>query len=84
MSVLLTKLESLPELLNSKDLVTLGLYPTKDSVYIARLRGKSPDYVQIGHKVLYPKKCVLEFLERHFLRGDNPRATSATYQNSNV
>ncbi len=66
-------IDSLPEFLNGHDLVCLGLYSTKNAVYLARYRGQSPDYIKIGRKVVYPKKNVIEFLKRHARSGSKSK-----------
>ena len=63
MSKVIDNLENLPEFLVSKHLVELGIYPTLDAVYQARLRGASPNYIKLSRKILYPKISVVEFLE---------------------
>lgn len=62
-------LDSLPEFLKSNDLVQLGLYPSNDAVYLARIRGQGPDFIRFKRKVLYPKTSVFTFIERHFYKG---------------
>ena len=73
MSEILTKLEGLPEFLSSHDLVALGLFPSPDSVYLARFRGNSPDYCKFGRKIRYPKQSVIDFIESRMKRGDVPK-----------
>ena len=61
---LITSLEHLPEFLSSEHLVHLGIYTSIDSAYQARMNGHSPGWIKLKHKVLYPKKAVIEFLEQ--------------------
>jgi len=67
-----TQLNALPAFLTSQDLVDLGLYATADCVYIARRRGNGPDFVRLGRKVLYPKSCIINFLQKRFKLGHIP------------
>lgn len=62
---MLAILDSLPQFLSTKNLIDLGLYKNRDSAYIARLQGNSPDYIKFGRKILYPKQSVLTFLNLH-------------------
>ena len=70
------KLEGFPELLTSRDLVALGLYPSVDAVYLARIRGHSPDYLKIGKKVLYTREKVLLFMEQNIKDGSIGKNTT--------
>ena len=58
------KLSYMSEFLSSQDLVDLGIYPSTDAAYLARIRSNSPSWIKLKHKVIYPKKAVLEFLEQ--------------------
>lgn len=71
--ILISKLDQLPEFLNSQDLVNLGLFVSKDTVYISRYRGDGPSYIKLKRRVLYPKSSVLAFIESHFKDGSIPR-----------
>lgn len=56
----------LPDLLTSKDLVSLGVYKTAQAAYMARIKGKCPPFMKIPFRgVVYPKDGVIEFLERN-------------------
>ena len=72
----LLSLDSLPELLSSNDLVQMGLFSSVDQAYLARIRGKSPDFIKFKRKVLYPKESVVEFIKKHFHKGDTTQADS--------
>ena len=52
------KFSQLPDFLNSKHLVDLGLFSSIDAAYIVRTRGHGPEFLKIGKKVLYPKASV--------------------------
>ena len=58
------RLKMFPEFLRSTDLIKLGLYGSFDTLYRARLEGNSPDFIRLKRKILYPKKSLIEFLER--------------------
>ena len=62
-------LEALPEILETHHLIEIGLYNSIDAAYSARVRGKSPDYIQIGRKVLYTKQAIIKFLEANTYSG---------------
>ena len=54
--VMLNPPEKFPEFMGSNDLVGLGLFPSNSSVYLARMRGQSPNYIKIGKKILCKDK----------------------------
>ncbi len=64
------KFKTLPEFLCAKNLMDLGLYTTQKSLYFARLRGNSPNFVKIGKRILYPKASVIKFLENRMQEVD--------------
>jgi hypothetical protein len=68
---LAVKLDDLPEFITSQDLVDLGLYPSRDAVYLARARGHSPDFIKINRKVLYSKNAVKRFIQSRMQIGSN-------------
>jgi len=55
-------IEHMPDYLSTQHLIQLGIYPSIDAAYQARLNGFSPQYIKLRHKVLYPKKAVIDFL----------------------
>lgn len=55
-------LEEYPEFLSSVHLVKLGIYNSIDAAYLARVRSNSPAFIKMKHKILYPKKAVIDFL----------------------
>ena len=55
-------LKKYPDFLTPNHLVEMGLYPSVDSVYLARARNQTPCFIQVKRKVLYPKLSLLEFL----------------------
>jgi len=62
-------LNSFPQFLSSQHLVDLGLYSSLDAVYLARLRGNSPDFIKLKRKILYPRNSVAAFLEKRMKKG---------------
>lgn len=70
--------DGMPDLLATQDLVSLGLYPSTDAAYLARIRGKSPDFLKIGRKVLYPKASVMDFLKKCLCSGATRFNSSTT------
>lgn len=69
MSEKVSNLDDLPEFLNSHDLIKLGLFTSYDTVFLARKKGNSPDFVRIGRKVLYPKASVIAFVKKNLKNG---------------
>ncbi len=64
-------IQNMPEYLSTQHLIQLGIYPSIDAAYQARVRGYSPDFIKLRHKILYSKKSVIEFLERRKNPGDS-------------
>jgi len=58
-----SSIEQMPDYLSTQHLIQLGIYPSIDAAYQARMNGFSPQYIKLRHKVLYSKKAVIEFLE---------------------
>lgn len=65
-------LNGLPQFLSSHHLVDLGLYPSLDAVYLARIRGNSPDFIKLKRKILYPRNSLIKFLEERMQQGSFP------------
>lgn len=80
MSEPISKLASLPDFLSSNDLVDLGLFSSPDSVYFARMKGNSPDFIKLGRRVIYPKASVIQFLERHTKKGNESQSGLNNHQ----
>ncbi len=59
---LVEDLKDLPILLQSSDLVKMGLYASVDAAYLARVRGCSPAFMKLKGKILYSKSAVIDFL----------------------
>ena len=62
--------DSLPALLSTKDLVKIGLYNSIDAAYLARLKGKSPDFIKIERKILYKKEDIIKFIKKYIQKGE--------------
>jgi hypothetical protein len=73
MTETLSHFTSLPELLSSQDLITLGLFSSPDAAYVARLHGNSPDFIKLRRKILYPKSSVIQFIEDRLKKGCIPK-----------
>lgn len=58
-----SSIEQMPDYLSTQHLIQLGIYPSIDAAYQARVNGFSPQYIKMRHKVLYPKQAVIDFLE---------------------
>lgn len=76
-NIIINSIDSMPDLLSSHDLVTLGLYRNTNAAYLARLRGHSPDFIKVGGLVKYPKISVIEFINSRKLDGSIPYKASA-------
>lgn len=74
----LKKLDLLPDLLDGKDLIALGLYGHKNGVYRARSKGKCPSYIKLPGKVVYPKEAVREFIIARYHDGSVPKSSQST------
>ncbi len=72
------KLDHMSEFLSAQDLVFLGIYTSIDAAYLARKRSNSPAFIKLRHKILYPKKAVIEFLEDRLLPSGNTNNASHT------
>lgn len=59
---LIEELKDFPVLLDSHDLVKIGLYPSIDACYLARKRGHSPSFIKLKRKVIFSKTAVIDFL----------------------
>lgn len=56
---------TLPEICSTKHLIEIGIYRSEQSACYARKHGLSPDYFKIPLRgVCYPKKGVIDFLEK--------------------
>lgn len=73
---LIKNIDTMPDLLSSHDLVTLGLYRNTNAAYLARLRGHSPDFIKVGGLVKYPKTSVLNFINSRKQDGSRPYKAS--------
>lgn len=61
-------LHKYPELLNTKDLINIGLYPTPEAAYFARKKGLGPCFIKVGRRVFYPKSEVIKFLSNNLYK----------------
>lgn len=64
-------LDKMPEYLSTQHLIQLGLYPSIDAAYQARLNGYAPEYIKLRHKILYKKSAVISFLAERTKQGDS-------------
>ncbi len=70
MNELMETIQKYPNLLSVKDLVDLGIFSSNDYAYESRVKGNSPDYIKVGHKILFPRESVIQFLKNRFKKGD--------------
>lgn len=54
----------LPEQCCVKDLIRVGLYASPQAARIARLSHAFPDYFKMGKRIIIPKECVIEWLNK--------------------
>lgn len=54
---------AMPEKCTPRDLVKFGIYNNPQCACIARKRGDTPDYFQIGKRVVYMRDAVIEWLK---------------------
>ena len=63
----------LPDLVEVKHLVKIGIYRHENAAYMARQKGDCPPFMRIPHRgIVYPKKGVIEFLRN----ASHPTATA--------
>lgn len=74
----LKRLDILPDLLEGKHLIDLGLYGHKNGVYRARAKGKSPNFIKLPGRVVYPKEAVREFILQRYHDGSIPKTQSTS------
>ncbi len=81
-----SSLQQMPEYLSTQHLIQLGIYPSIDAAYQARINGYSPEYIKLRHKILYPKRSIIEFLTNRTKPGDtySPTQSSVTTQQESV
>lgn len=54
----------LPDMCTTEDLVTHGIYPTRQAAARARKTGNGPQFLPVTKKnIVYPKPCVISFLK---------------------
>jgi hypothetical protein len=56
--------EKLPEQCCVKDLIKAGLYASPQAARVARLAHSFPDYFKMGKRIVIPKECVIEWLNK--------------------
>jgi hypothetical protein len=62
-------LDKLPDFLNTKHLVGLGLYSSINAAHMARVKGINPDYIKFNKRILYRQSDVINFLEKRLRDG---------------
>jgi hypothetical protein len=63
-----------PDFLKPRDLISVGLYSNRDALYKARIKGAGPDFIKLGHKILYAKMSVMQFIQDHVANGRFPQS----------
>lgn len=54
----------LPEMCSTSDLMRIGLVNSHQAARALRKKNKGPSYFQLGKRILYPKKAVIEYFEK--------------------
>lgn len=57
--------QMLPDIVETHEMVKIGLYPSIQSAYHSRKNRNSPDYFCVGRRVFYPKEGVIQWLKAH-------------------
>lgn len=57
--------KDLPERCSTQDLVGIGLYNSVHAAHMARRRGDTPPYIQLGRKFIYPKEGIIHWLKEN-------------------
>jgi hypothetical protein len=68
-------LSKYPHFLNAYHLVELGLFPSTDAAYLARVRGHTPPFLKMGRKVLYPTVELIKWLNENSCAGSVAKTT---------
>ena len=55
-------LEKYPEFITSDDLVSLGVFKSRNAAYCARQRGGGPPFIKMKYKILYSKRHLADWL----------------------
>ncbi len=74
----LLKLDELPDLLDGKDLVALGLFNHRNGTYRARVMGYGPSYIKMPGKILYTKDAVKAYILQRYHEGSVPKSSQST------
>ena len=74
--ITIPSINQMPEYLSTQHLIQLGIYPSIDAAYQARISGYSPDFIKLRHKILYSKSTVIEFLESRLCEGKPKKGLS--------
>lgn len=69
-------LDQMPEYLSTQHLIQLGIYPSIESAYQARINGFSPPYIKLRHKIMYEKQALIKFLESRMHPREKRRVNS--------
>ena len=57
--------KTLPDIVETHELVKVGVYTSLQSAYHARRTKNCPDYFCMGRRVFYPKSGIIEWLRMH-------------------
>ena len=57
-------LRRVPKFMTARQIVKLGVFGSQSMAFTARKRGDGPDYVKIRCNIWYPKKSIIQYLDR--------------------
>lgn len=64
----MNKINELPDLASTKDLINMGLFSSISHATHCRKRGDCPKYISLSKKrILYPKEAIIEWLEKRMV-----------------
>ena len=64
---LIEALETLPNFLTTSDLISIGLFKDINQLYLLRKNSIGPSYIQYGKKILYPRDCIIAWIQKHIV-----------------
>jgi len=70
---IIKNIEFMPDLLSPIDLVKIGLFGSRNAACMARVNGKSPDWIKVGGRIRYPKTSVIDFIKENLKDGSQKK-----------
>jgi len=69
--------EKLPEICCVNDLIRVGLYTSHKTAKVAMLAHTFPDFFKMGKRIVIPKECVIEWLNKSKNGGEGEHPLSS-------